>query len=467
MTTAPSPLGGYALNGAWDEAVAPGGGLRPAARAALEAVGEHDLWALRALVREETRAAGMRFIVDGRPEDFVVDPVPRVMALDEWHRLGRGLEQRLRALDAFVADVHGPQRMIAEGVMPARVLGGAEYYEPELAGLRPPGRRWIGLAGFDVVRDADGQLAVLEDNLRTPSGLAFALATRAAMAAKLPATAELEPCAVDGAIGLLGRVLRDALPAAAPDPDDPLIVLLSDGPGNSACWEHRRLADALRIPLVTAHELTPRGDRLLLRDTLRPVDVIYRRTDDDRADSPIGKLLLPAMRKGTLGVINAFGTGVADDKLVQAYVEDMIRFYLGEEPCLPSVPTYDLARPRDLKDALARFDQLVVKPRAGHGGRGVVICPHAKPEDVEAARREVISDPSGWVAQPMVCLSTHPTVVNGRLEPRHIDLRPFVALTADGPALLPAALTRVAFDPGALVVNTSQNGGGKDTWVMA
>jgi uncharacterized circularly permuted ATP-grasp superfamily protein len=466
-TTAGTPLGGYALNGAWDEAVAPGGGVRPVARKALEAIGSHDLWALRALVHEETRAAGMQFVVDGRDEDFVVDPVPRVMAAEEWERLGHGLEQRLRALDAFVADVHGPQRMIAEGVMPARVLGGAEYYEPELAGLRPPGRRWIGLAGFDVVRDADGQLAVLEDNLRTPSGLAFAIATRTALAAKLSAMSELEPRGVEGAIGLLGRALTAALPPAAPDPGDPLIVLLSDGRGNSAYWEHRWLARALGIPLVTAGELTPRGDRVLLRDTSRPVDVIYRRTDDDRADSPIGRLLLPAMRKGTLGVVNAFGTGVADDKLVQAYVEDMIRFYLGEEPRLRSVPTFDLARPRDLKDALARFDELVVKPRAGHGGRGVVICPHAKPEDVEAARREVISDPSAWVAQPMVCLSTHPTVVGGRLEPRHIDLRPFVAQTADGPEVLPAALTRVAFDAGALVVNTAQNGGGKDTWVMA
>jgi uncharacterized circularly permuted ATP-grasp superfamily protein len=173
------------------------------------------------------------------------------------------------------------------------------------------------------------------------------------------------------------------------------------------------------------------------------------------------------MRRGTLGVINAFGTGVADDKLAQAYCEDMIRFYLGEKPCLRSVPTYDLARPLALKEALARFEQLVVKPRAGHGGHGVVICPHAKPEDVEAARRAVIADPGAWVAQPMVCLSTHPTVIDGRLQPRHIDLRPFVAQTAEGPETLPVALTRVAFDAGALVVNTSRNGGGKATWVAA
>ena len=173
------------------------------------------------------------------------------------------------------------------------------------------------------------------------------------------------------------------------------------------------------------------------------------------------------MRKGTLGVVNPFGTGVADDKLTQAYVEDMVRFYLGEEPLIRSVPTYDLARAFDLREALDRFGELVVKPRSGSGGRGVVINPHAKPEDIETVRRAVVSDPGAWVAQPMICLSTHPTVIDGRLQPRHVDLRPFVLGTAAGPRMAPAALTRVAFDPGALVVNTSQNGGGKDTWVPA
>ena len=464
-STADPPLPGYLTSGAWDEAIGPGGAVRPVARAALDAVGAHDLRALRALVHEQTRAAGMRFAVDGREAEFMLDPVPRVLEAREWAALARGLEQRLRALDAFVADVHGPQRIIADGVMPARVLGGAEHYEPELTGLRPPGRRWIGLAGFDVVRDADGELAVLEDNLRTPSGLAYAIASRAAVGATLPPGSGVQ--AVDGAVALLGSALRAATPAAAPDPQDPLIVVLTDGPGNSAYWEHGWLARALDVPLLTPADLVARGDRVLLRGSWRPVDVIYRRTDADRADTELGRLLLPALRRGTLGVINAFGTGVADDKLAQAYVEDMIRFYLGEEPCLRSVPTYDLARPLALREALDRFDELVVKPRAGHGGRGVVICPHARPEDVEAARRAVISDPGAWVAQPMVCLSTHPTVVDGRLEPRHVDLRPFVAQTDEGPVVLPAALTRVAFDAGALVVNTSRNGGGKDTWVTA
>jgi carboxylate-amine ligase len=449
----------------WDEAVGADGTVRDAARGALAAVGAHDLRALRALVHEETRAAGMTFHTEAGARDFVVDPVPRVLAAAEWERLARGLEQRVRALDAFVADVHGPQRIIADGVMPGRVLGGADHYEPERAGLRPPGRRYIGVAGFDVVRGDDGVLAVLEDNLRTPSGIAFAVATRAALAATLPeeALAGVQP--VEGVVDLLREALLAAVPDAAPDPSDPHVVLLTDGAGNSAHWEHAWLARALGLPHARPDELQARGDRVLLGG--RPVDVIYRRTDEDRGDSAVGRLLVPAMRKGTIGVVNPFGTGVADDKLTQAYVEDMVRFYLGEEPLIRSVPTYDLARALDLREALDRFEELVVKPRSGSGGRGVVINPHARPEDVETVRRAVVSDPGAWVAQPMICLSTHPTVIDGRLQPRHVDLRPFVFGTAAGPRMAPAALTRVAFDPGALVVNTSQNGGGKDTWVPA
>ncbi|HWT24567.1 MAG TPA: circularly permuted type 2 ATP-grasp protein, partial [Solirubrobacteraceae bacterium] len=271
---------------------------------------------------------------------------------------------------------------------------------------------------------------------------------------------------LDGTVPLLGAALRAATPPAAPDAAHPVVVLLTDGPPNSAYWEHAWLARALGIPLVERADVCRRGDRLLLRATMRPIDVVYRRTDADRADSDLGRLLLPSVAAGTLGLVNVLGTGVADDKLVHAYVEDMIRFYLGEAPLVPSVRTFDLARPECLTEALDRFEELVIKPRAGHGGIGVVICPHARTEDVEAARRAVIADPSMWVAQPLVSLSTHPTVIDGRLCPRHVDLRPFVVQTADGPAALPAALTRVAFGSGALVVNSAQDGGAKDTWIV-
>ena len=461
------PLAGYPAGpGAFDEAMAADGSLRPEAGPAIAALAGHGLRAARALVHEEIRARGVVYRTATGAVPFEVDPVPRALSAQEWDPLARGLEQRLLALDAFVRDVYGPQRIVAAGVVPARVLGGAEYYEPLLSHLRPPGGRWIGIAGFDVVRDDKGVLAVLEDNLRTPSGIAYAVAAREAVTARLGDAGGAGPRGLEDTIPILREALRAATPPAAPDAADPAIVLLTDGPDNSAFWEHAWLARALGVPLVEPGELCVRGDRLLLRAGMRPVDVVYRRTNADRADSALARLLLPSLAAGTLGVVNAYGTGVADDKLVHSYVEDMVRFYLGEEPLVPSVRTFDLARPDCLAEALDRFAELVVKPRAGHGGIGVVICPHARRADVEAARRAVIADPSAWVAQPLVTLSTHPTVIDGRLRPRHVDLRPFVVQTAAGPAALPAALTRVAFGAGALVVNSSQNGGAKDTWIV-
>jgi uncharacterized circularly permuted ATP-grasp superfamily protein len=461
------PLARYAMTpGIYDEAVAADGSRRPEAEPALAALAGQGLRAARALVHEAVRARGVVYQTAAGAVPFAVDPVPRALAAQEWDALARGLEQRLLALDAFVRDVYGPQRIVAEGVLPARVLGGADYYEPLLAHLRPPGGRWIGIAGFDVVRDEHGTLAVLEDNLRTPSGIAYAVAAREAVTARLGEAGEAGPRGIEHAIPLLREALRAATPAAAPDAANPLMVLLTDGRHNSAAWEHAWLAHALGIPRVEPGELCVRGDRLLLRAGMRPVDVVYRRTNDDRADGAIARLLLPPLTAGTLGVVNAFGTGVGDDKLVHAYVEDMVRFYLGEDPLVPSVRTYDLARPECLSEALGRFEELVIKPRAGHGGMGVVICPHARRDDVEAARRAVIADPSAWVAQPLVSLSTHPTVIDGRLCPRHVDLRPFAVQTAASPAVLPTALTRVALGAGALVVNSAQNGGAKDTWIV-
>jgi carboxylate-amine ligase len=459
------PLAGYPAVEGYDEAVALDGAARPEAEAALATLAGVSLRARRALVHEAVRARGAVYRTAAGAEPFEVDPVPRSLSAQEWDTLARGLEQRLLALDAFVRDVYGAQRILAEGVVPPRVVGGAEYYEPLLTHLRPPGGRWIGIAGFDVVRDADGTLAVLEDNLRTPSGIAYAVAAREAVTARLDPEETPAPRGLDATVPILGAALRAATPPAAPDAADPHIVLLTDGPANSAHWEHVWLARALGIALVEPGDLCRRGDRLLLRATMRPVDVVYRRTNADRAGSDVGRLLLPLVAAGTLGVVN-FGTGVADDKLVHGYVEDMVRFYLGEEPAVPSVQTFDLARPECLSEALDRFGELVVKRRAGHGGIGVVVCAHARRADVETARRAVIADPSMWVAQPMVSLSTHPTVIDGRLCPRHVDLRPFAVQTADGATVLPAALTRVAFGSGALVVNSSQNGGAKDTWVV-
>jgi uncharacterized circularly permuted ATP-grasp superfamily protein len=308
------------------------------------------------------------------------------------------------------------------------------------------------------VRDPSGRFLVLEDNVTTPSGVGYAVAARQAV------LAELAPSDPPRALDEAHRLLCGALLAASPRPL-PHAVVLTDGRQNSAYWEHGWAARRLGLPLVEAGDLTLRDGRLHHGD--EAIDVVYRRTDADRLATPVGELLYPAIAAGTLGVVNAFGTALADDKLTHAYVEDMVRFYLREEPLLRSVPTLDLARPADRERALEEAAELVFKPRAGYGGVDVVIGPHADAETIADIRRRVQEDPGAWVAQPLVMLSRHPTVIDGSLAPRHVDLRPFVFLHGpDDARVLPGGLTRVAFDEGALVVNSTQNGGAKDTWVM-
>jgi uncharacterized circularly permuted ATP-grasp superfamily protein len=321
--------------------------------------------------------------------------------------------------------------------------------------VTPPGGVWIGIAGLDLVRDPEGRFLVLEDNAMTPSGMAYAAAARHAVAAHVDGS----PLPLDGLPQLLAGTLENARASEG------LAVLLTDGPRNSAHWEHAWLARALGIPLVTPSSLGRSGDRLTLQG--EPIAVIYRRTDADRLDTRVGELLAPAVRAGTIGVINGFGTGVADDKLAHAYVETMIEYYLGEPPLLPSVPTLDLGVPATLEQVLDTLDQLVVKPRNGHGGHGVVICAQAGRHELDALRRELRAAPGDHIAQPLVALSTHATVVDGRLEERHVDLRPFVFLHSPVDAhVLPGGLTRVALEAGTMVVNSTRNGGAKDTWVL-
>jgi uncharacterized circularly permuted ATP-grasp superfamily protein len=417
-------------------------------------VAEHDLPALAAAVREEVAVRGVGFrSADGEVE-FHIDPVPRVIAADEWSALERGLGQRVRALNAFVADVYGEQRIFADGAVPSRLLE-ADNFEPGMRGVTPPGGVWVGIAGLDLVRDPGGRFLVLEDNAMTPSGMAYAAAARTAVGAHV----EGSPVPLDGLARLLGGTLENARAGAG------LAVLLTDGPRNAAHWEHAWLARTLGVPLVTPSSLRPERDELMLHG--ERVAVIYRRTNADRLDTSVGELLAPAIRAGTVGVINGFGTGVADDKLAHAYVETMVEYYLAQEPLLPSVPTLDLGVPEVLEQALDTLEDLVVKPRNGHGGHGVVICDQAGPHELDALRRRLRAAPGEHIAQPGVALSTHSTVVDGRLEERHVDLRPFVFLHSPiDPHVLPGGLTRVALEAGALVVNSTRNGGAKDTWVL-
>jgi uncharacterized circularly permuted ATP-grasp superfamily protein len=378
----------------------------------------------------------------------------------------------VRALELFVRDVYGERRIVRAGVVPAGSLEGARHYESQLMGMGGEPGTWITVAGLDVVRDSDGSFKVLEDNLRTPSGIAYAVATREVIGAHLAPPAGLRVRSLDAAFHTLGNALRAAARPGARE--DPMVILLSDGKDNSAFYEHAAIARYLSLPLVHADQLSVRRGRLFaqLQGGEQAVDVVYRRTDEDRLTddrgepTAIGRLLLEPLQGGAIACVNAFGTGVADDKLLHAYVEDMVRFYLGEEPLLRSVPTYDPSQPDVLEMILARIDELVIKPRSGHGGYGVVIGPHARSEDLRTAAAALSAAPERFVAQETIMLSRHPTVTDGRLELRHVDLRPFAISSGDAVHVLPGGLTRVAFESGALVVNSSQNGGSKDTWVL-
>jgi uncharacterized circularly permuted ATP-grasp superfamily protein len=459
------------LDGVFDEAFFADGSVRPLYAELVGALGALDLAALGEEVAGEAAERGVSFVLDGVEDVFSLDPVPRLIAAEEWSLLSRGLAQRVRALDRFVADVYAEQRIVEAGVLPERVLESCDHFEPRLVGVAPPPVR-IGVAGLDVVRGASGRFGVLEDNVRTPSGLAYALVARECLDARLPSWLADGRRPLDDSVELLGRALREAAPDGA---GDPAIAVLSDGPENSAWYEHERLARLLDVPIVRLGDLSVRGGRLEARvgRGRMAVDVIYRRTDEDRLTDAGGELtdvgakLWEPLEKGSLTCLNAFGTGVADDKLIHAYVERIVRFYLGEEPMLPSVTTYDPELPEQRDEVLDRIDELVIKPRSGFGGHGVVVAAHAEDEDVRAAARAVHADPASFVAQETVMISTHPTVVGDHLEPRHVDLRPFVYLAGDEALVVPGGLTRVALDAGALVVNSSQRGGGKDTWVMA
>ena len=455
----------------FDEAFTPEAKPRPHYRELMAGLEGRDLPALVRSVAADLHSRGVRFRSVSGDQPFVVDPVPRLLTADEWRELSAGLGQRVRALNAFLSDAYGSRRIVEAGRVPAELIDESVHFEPDMVGVEVPAGVYAGVAGLDVVRDHEGRFLVLEDNLRTPSGLAYMAAARNALIERLPVPA---PEGL-GALGVAVDMLGDALRAAAPDGvDDPFVVLLTDGPVNSAWYEHEWLARRLGIPIVTLGDLEVRGGRLLARsaESARPVDVVYRRTDEDRLTDESGRptavamALLQPLRAGRIGCVNAFGTGIADDKLAHAYVEDMIRFYLGEEPLLPSVPTYDPTSPAIRERVLERLEDLVIKPRVGHGGHGIVICPQAGPSELEQVRNLVRTAPEQVIAQVTVRLSRHPTVVDDHLEPRHVDLRPFVLSAGDHADVVPGGLTRVALSEGSLVVNSSQDGGGKDTWVL-
>jgi uncharacterized circularly permuted ATP-grasp superfamily protein len=464
----PSPgAGEYPLDaGHFDEAFALDGTARRPYAEVLGALARHDLVVLRERVQSDAAALGLSF---GPDTPIAVDPVPRLIEAAEWERLEAGLFQRTRALNAFLADTYGGQRIFDADVVPRRLLETSSGYEPRMRGLIDPAVPAATVAGLDLIRNADGELLVLEDNLRMPSGSSYASAVREAVEPALGAT--VEPRGLDGYLPALATAIR----AAAPDGrGDPGAAILSDGPASGAWYEHCRLGRELGIPVVQPGDLESERGRLFShrsRDR-RQLDVLYRRLDEDRLSEPdgslneLGELLLPALESGRLRCVNAFGTGVADDKLAHAYVESMVRFYLGEQPLLRSVPSFDLSDEAARGEAMERLDELVIKPRDGFGGSGVTIMPRATEPQRRRAIGLVRRRPAGFIAQETVQLSSHPTVCDGRLRPRRVDLRPFVISSPGGATAMAGGLTRYARGAGEMVVNSSRGGGCKDTWIV-
>jgi uncharacterized circularly permuted ATP-grasp superfamily protein len=421
---------------------------------------------------------GVTFTVYGDEQGteriFPYDLLPRIITAREWDTIERGLVQRLTALNLFLKDIYQEGRILREGIVPRQLVYSAQHYRPEMMGIRPYRDTYVSVAGSDLVRLPDGQFAVLEDNLRVPSGVSYMLTNRQIIRRVFP---ELFTNYAVRPIDHYGLALLATLRSLAPSArSDPTIVLLSPGVFNSAYFEHTFLARQLGIELVEGRDLMVHDNVVYMKTTagLRRVDVIYRRVDDDfidplafRPDSRLGVAgLFNAFRAGTVSIVNAIGTGVADDKAVYAYVPAMIKFYLSEEPILPNVPTYMLSNPADCQYVLEHLDELVVKAVGESGGYNMLVGPHSTAAQREEYRRKIVADPRNFIAQPTLALSRAPSFLGEEIAPRHVDLRPYV-LCGESITVVPGGLTRVALRPGSLVVNSSQGGGSKDTWVLA
>ena len=408
---------------------------------------------------------------DGAERLIPFDSIPRIIPSREWQHLDKGIRQRVTALNAFLHDIYHDQRILKAGVIPAAQILTNAQYKPCMQGVDLHRNTYVHITGVDIIRNSDGDYYVLEDNLRTPSGVSYMLENRKMMMRLFPELFHNQPIApVERYPALLLQTLRESSPV-----DNPCVVVMTPGRFNSAYFEHSFLAQQMGVELVESADLVVKDGQVLMRTTtgLKRVDVIYRRIDDDyldplafNPDSLIGVPgLLSVYRAGGVVLANAIGTGVADDKSIYPYVPEMIRFYLGEEPILNNVPTWQCREPDALAYVLAHLEELVVKEVHGAGGYGMLIGPCASREELARFRELLKARPDNYIAQPTLSLSTCPTFVEAGIAPRHIDLRPFV-LTGQELRLVPGGLTRVALTEGSLVVNSSQGGGTKDTWVM-
>ncbi len=472
---------GYDLGSFFDEMLEQPGVPRPHYRELYDQLREMTAAGFEERIRTANSfflSQGIGFTVYGHEEGtdriFPFDLVPRIVSADEWRTIERGLEQRIRALNSFLHDVYHDQRILAERLIPADLVFGSRNFRREMIGFDVPGAIYAHIGGVDLIRDDSGEYIVLEDNLRTPSGVSYMLESRQAL--KRIFSSLFDRYGVSG-IDHYPRELFETLRSIAPrTAGDPTIVLLTPGAHNSAYFEHSFLARQMGIEIVEGRDLVVHQNRVFTRTTsgLERVDVIYRRIDDDyldplafNEDSLLGAPgLLNAYRAGNVTLANAVGTGVADDKAIYPFVPAMIRFYLGEEPILASVETYLTMDDKQRAHVLDNLEKLVVKAVDQSGGYGMLIGPASTKAERDELARRIEADPRNYVAQPTIALSRHPTFVDGALRGCHVDLRPFVLAGTDGIRIVPGGLTRTALRPGSLVVNSSQGGGSKDTWVL-
>ncbi len=473
------PFTSYELDSAYDEMFEPSGAPRASYQALHERLCEMPPQELRH--RQQAADAsflhqGITFTVYGREEGtekiFPYDVLPRILPSTEWATIERGLTQRITALNLFLKDLYHEGKILKDRIIPREMIYTCRHYRREMCGLHVPRGIYISIVGTDLVRLKDGRFAVLEDNLRVPSGVSYMLANRQVIKRVFPGMFSnygVRP------IDHYGQVLLATLRALASNRSDPTIVLLTPGPYNSAYFEHTFLARQMGIELVEGRDLLVHDNVVYMRTTggLRRVDVIYRRIDDDfidpltfRADTSLGVPgLFNAYRAGNIALANAIGTGIADDKALYAYVPAIIRYYLDEDAILPNVETYLLSDDSQRSYVLDHLDELVVKAVGESGGYGMLIGPHSTAPEREEFRRRIVADPRNYIAQPTLALSRAPCFIEGQVEPRCVDLRPYI-LYGDRVTIVAGGLTRVALRRGSLVVNSSQGGGSKDTWVL-
>jgi len=472
---------GYDTGGMYDELIDENGDPRPGAELLLrkiDSLEEGDLRRRQAAAERLLFRMGITFSVygdaQGTEKIFPFDIIPRIVSADEWQRVERGLKQRIRALNLFIDDVYHDQKILRDKVVPGEVLQDAKSYREVCRGLNPPRGIWCHITGTDLVRDRDGQIYVLEDNLRCPSGVSYVLQNRLVMKRSFPQI--FEASRVRPVVDYPSHLLH-TLQHLAPDAvSKPTVVVLTPGTYNSAYFEHSFLAQQMGVELVEGRDLVVEDGFVCMKTTSgrQRVDVIYRRIDDDfldpqafREDSMLGVPgLIDVYQQGRIALANAPGTGVADDKVVYAYVEKMIRYYLDEAPVLLNVPTYVCFDEQQRRYVLEHLDQLVVKAANESGGYGMLVGPHASQEERDRFAGLIEQNPRNYIAQPTLSLSRVPTIVEDGIEGRHVDLRPYILYGKDI-YVLPGGLTRVALRKGSLVVNSSQGGGSKDTWVIA